>query len=108
MASSSARRQRARRQAEESQTQRAPATTRRLPVYRSMLVLPLLAFLVALFGQIILKAAGADSDSPLRIFLTPLIGAGVVLVGMRRYPVASRIRTAAMVAIALFVFALVT
>lgn len=71
-------------------------------------MLPLAAFMAALVAQMALKAAGADSDSPLRIFLTPLIGAAVVLVGMRRYPALSRVRTAIMVAVALFVFALVT
>ncbi len=75
---------------------------------RSVILLPLLAFLIALISQQILKTAGMESGSPLRVFLTPLIAASVVLVGMRRYPALSRVRMAIMVAAALFLFALLT
>lgn len=87
----------------------APATTRQhLPLSRVAIILPLLAFFIALAAQAILKAAGLESEHPLRVFLTPALAAAVVFFGLRRYPRASRLRLAAMVAAGLFLFALLT
>ncbi|MBI1885921.1 MAG: hypothetical protein HYS09_06375 [Chloroflexi bacterium] len=72
------------------------------------LVLPVIAFLIALGFQAALKAGGMESDHPLRVVLTPLVGAAVVFAGLRRYPTAGRVRLALMVAVALFVVALAT
>jgi len=58
--------------------------------------------------QVLLKTAGLASDNPLRIILTPLVAAAVVLTGLRGYPTAGRVRMALMVGGGLFLFALFT
>lgn len=90
------------------QRQAPPPSRPYLPLSRVAILLPILAFLIALAAQAILQAAGLDSDHPLRIFLTPAVAAAVVFVGLRRYPRPSRLRLAAMVAAGLFLFALLT
>ncbi len=79
-----------------------------MPVSRAALLLPALAFLVALVVQVLLKAAGLESDHPLRVIGTPLIGAAVVFWGMRPYPRGGRLRLALMVGLGLFLVAWVT
>ena len=73
-----------------------------------LLLLPLLAFLVAVAVQITLKAAGLPSTSPLRVLATPAIAAAVVYLGLGPYRRTGRIRLAAMVAAGLVLIALVT
>jgi hypothetical protein len=60
----------------------------------------ILSFVIALavHGLIILLGGG---DSPLRLFVTPLIGAVVMFFGLRGYPAAGRVRLCLMVAICL-------
>ena len=99
----------ARSRAPQARRQQPPEPSPRyLPPYRVVIFLPFLAFLVALTAQIILKAAGLESDHPLRVFLTPAVAAAVVFFGLSRYPRGSRLRLAAMVAAGLFLFALLT
>lgn len=88
--------------------QAPPPARQYLPLSRVAIVLPLLAFFIALAAQAILKAAGLESEHPLRVLLTPALAAAVVFFGLRRYPRASRLRLAAMVAAGLFLFALLT
>src|SRR5262249_15603928 len=85
----------------------APSSRRaQIPIARPAFLLPIVAFLLALGLQPALKSAGLESTNPLRVFLTPLVAAAVVFFGLRSYPMPSRIRLAAMVAIVLFLFVL--
>ncbi|HEU4760647.1 MAG TPA: hypothetical protein VFT91_11800 [Dehalococcoidia bacterium] len=81
--------------------------TQRPPVAR-LLLLPLVAFLVAVVAQAALKAAGLSSVNPLRSLATPAIAAAVVYFGLGAYPRAGRLRMAGMVAAGLVLVALVT
>ena len=78
------------------------------PSLARLLLLPLVAFLVAVGVQAGLRAAGVSSTSALRVFATPAIAAAVVYLGLRPYPTAGRLRMAAMVAVALFLVAVIT
>lgn len=73
-----------------------------------MILLPVVAFLIALAIQALLKAAGLSSENPLRVFATPLIAAAVVYWGLDPYPRAGRLRLAVMVGLSVFLVALVT
>ncbi len=95
----------ARAQAAEGQTAKGGRAT--LPLGR-LLLLPLVAFLVAVAVQIGLKTAGLPAESLLRVLATPFIAAVVVYLGLRPYPRAGRIRLAAMVAAGLLLVALAT
>ncbi len=96
----------------QTRSRRAAQTEAPAPPHVSLprlaIVLPLVAFALALGFQWLLKAAGLESDHPLRIFATPLVAAAVVFFGLRHYPRAGRIRLAVMVGVALFLFALFT
>ncbi|MEO8456243.1 MAG: hypothetical protein ABI559_00385 [Chloroflexota bacterium] len=59
------------------------------------------AIALAVHGVIILIGGG---DSPFRLFVTPLIGAGVMFFGLRGFPAASRVRLSLMVGICLLLF----
>ena len=82
--------------------------TQQRPPLTRFLLLPFVAFVIALAVQFALKAAGAPSTSPLRVFATPAIAAAVVYLCLRPYPTAGRLRLAAMVAMGLLLLALVT
>lgn len=82
-------------------------TSRRAPFLARILLLPLVAFAVALAVHGLFAAAGVSAGSPLRIFTTPLIGALIVYFGLGDYPRAGRLRLAAMVAMGLLLIALI-
>lgn len=75
------------------------------PSVGRVLLLPLVAFAVALGVHAALAAAGTPSTSPVRIFATPVIGGLIVYLGLPGYPRAGRLRLAAMVAAGLLVVA---
>lgn len=78
-----------------------------LPLLR-LLLLPVVAFLIALGLQAALAVSGVPAASPLRVFLTPAVAAAVVFLGLRPYPRAGRLRLALMVAVGVFLIALLT
>ncbi len=86
-------------------SRRAPADRSRLSLAR-LLLLPLVAFAIAVALQAALQASGLPAASPLRVFATPAIAAAVVFYGLRPYPTAGRLRQAAMVAAGLLLVAL--
>lgn len=86
----------------------APHPQRPYIPFGRLLLLPVVAFLIALAVQAILRAAGLSSTNPVRVFLTPLIAAAVVFLGLGTYSTSGRLRIAIMVAVALFLFALLT
>jgi hypothetical protein len=63
------------------------------------------AFGVALIVHALLGVAGVESEAPLRLFATPLIGAAIVYAGLRGYSTAGRLRLSAMVALGLLLIA---
>ncbi len=75
------------------------------PVGR-VLLLPLVAFVIALAFHGALALAGVHSDNPVRVLATPIIGGLVVYFGLRDYPRGGRLRLALMVAAGLFLIAL--
>lgn len=80
--------------------------TQRPPIAR-LLLLPVLAFLIAVAAQAALKAVGVPSSSALRVFATPAIAAAIVYLGLRPYRTAGRLRMAAMVGVGLLLLGLV-
>lgn len=78
-----------------------------LPLSR-LLLLPVVAFLIALGLQAALAGLGLPAANPLRVFLTPAVAALVVYYGLRPYPRAGRLRLAAMVAAGVLLVALLT
>jgi hypothetical protein len=76
------------------------------PSIARLLLLPVLAFGIAVIVHIALAAAGVSSSNPLRLFATPLIGAVVVYFGLWGYPRARRIRMAILVAAGLLLLGL--
>ena len=85
-----------------------PTGPRPIGLPRLAIFLPIMALVIALVAQIGFKAAGLESTHPLRVFGTPLIAGAVLYVGLRPYPKRGRIRAAAMVALGLFLFAMLT
>jgi hypothetical protein len=69
-----------------------------------IVLLVLVAFTIALAVHGLIHALGAG-DSPLRLFVTPLIGAGVIFAGLRGYPLSGRIRLGVMVGVGLLLIA---
>ena len=63
-----------------------------------------LAFVIAIVVHGVISLLGGG-DSPLRLFVTPLIGAAVMFFGLRSYPTAGRIRLSFLVALCLLLFA---
>ena len=72
-----------------------------------IILLCAVAFLIAIIVHTLLGAAGLGSDRPIRLLVTPLIGAAIVFLGLtlEHYPLAGRVRLAAMVGIGLLLIA---
>lgn len=90
-----------------SRSSRNGTVARQPPPVRRVLLLPLLAFAVALVIHAALAALGMSSANPVRVFATPVVGALIVYFGLPGYPRAGRLRLAAMVAVGLLLIALV-
>jgi hypothetical protein len=78
------------------------------PTLTRLLLLPIVAFTLALAAQGALRVAGVPAANPLAVVITPIIAAGVVYAGLRSYPTAGRLRMAAMVAVGLIAIGLAT
>lgn len=78
----------------------------RSPSFARLLLLPVIAFGLAVAAHVALAVAGVGSDNPLRLFATPVIGAVVVYFGLRGYPRPRRVRTAVLVAAGLLLLGL--
>ena len=79
--------------------------TRGRPSPNRIVGIAALAFAVALVAQALLALSGVESEAPLRLFVTPLIGAAIVYAGLRGYSTAGRVRVSIMVALGLFLIA---
>jgi hypothetical protein len=80
-------------------THQAPPSANRI------VVLAVVTAAFALGLQLSLVAIGLDRDNPFRLFVTPLVGAATVYIGMRGYPTWGRVRLSAMVGVFLLLFA---
>ena len=69
-----------------------------------IVALTLVAFAIALIVHALIIVIGGR-DSPLRLFVTPLIGASVIFFGSAGYPMAGRIRLSVMVGLGLLLIA---
>lgn len=76
------------------------------PSVTRLLLLPAIAFAVALGVHLLLAAAGVPSDNPVRFLATPLIGALIVYFGLRGFSRPRRLRTATLVAVGLLLIGL--
>lgn len=89
---------------------RPPQASDRAPpaagLWTRVLFLAVMAFLVALLLHTLLGRAGLEAQHPLRVFLTPLVAAMVLLVGLRSLPLTRRLRLSLLVALGLFLYAL--
>jgi hypothetical protein len=79
-----------------------PAAVR--PSANRIVVLTLVAFTIALIVHALIIVIGGR-DSPLRLFVTPLIGASVIFFGSAGYPMSGRLRLSAMVGVGLLLIA---
>jgi hypothetical protein len=70
-----------------------------------MVLLAIVTAALTLGLQLTLIAIGLDRDNPIRLLLTPVLGAGIVYFGLRGYPTWGRVRLAAMVGVFLLLFA---
>ena len=70
-----------------------------------MVLLAAVTAALALGLQLSLVAIGLDRDNPLRLLVTPIVGATIVYLGLRGYPTWGRVRLAAMVGVFLLLFA---
>ena len=86
-----------RHEASESQTARPEIPLRRL------FLLTLLTAAFAFFLQATVVATSAPFADAIVLFVTPLVAGVVVFVWLQPYPLAGRLRLAAMVGIALFI-----
>jgi hypothetical protein len=75
------------------------------PRVNRIIVLCAVAFLVAIAVHTMLGLAGIGADRPIRLLVTPLIGAAIIYFGLPGYPTAGRIRLAAMVGVGLLLIA---
>ncbi len=69
-----------------------------------IVALTLVAFAVAIVVHTLLGAVGIGPDNAFRLLVTPATGALIVFAGLRGYPLAGRLRLAAMVAVLLLLF----
>ncbi len=83
-------------------TARPPAARPEIPL-RRLLLLTVLTAAIAFALQAIVVATSAPFADAIVLFVTPLVAAAVVFVWLQPYPLAGRLRLAAMVAVALFV-----
>lgn len=81
----------------------APSRPARVSANR-IVACAVLAFLIAIVVHGVISLLGGG-DSPLRLFVTPFIGATVMFLGLRGYPTAGRIRLSFLVALCLLLFA---
>jgi hypothetical protein len=79
--------------------------TRAGPPAGRLLLLPLAAFAIALALHAGLGAAGISAGNPLRVAVTPAVGAAIVYFGLPGYPWRGRLRLGAMVATGLLLLA---
>ncbi len=75
--------------------------------YGRVALLAVAAFLLAVGLHAMLGVAGLRPEHPVRVFLTPLVAAAVILGGMRTVALGRRLRLAALVAAGLFLYAMV-
>jgi len=83
---------------------------RRLPApprVNRIIALCAAAFFAAIIVHTLLGLAGIGSNEPLRLLVTPIIGAAIVFLGLTRehYPLAGRIRLSIMVGVGLLLIA---
>jgi len=87
-----------------------PRASRRPPwgqgALRRLVLLAALAVALAVALHAALGAAGVDPHHPLRLFLTPLLAAAVVALGVGPLPTARRLRLGLLVALGLFFYSL--
>ncbi|HXG42434.1 MAG TPA: hypothetical protein VNL95_06905 [Dehalococcoidia bacterium] len=83
-----------------------PARPSRRPWLR-VVALAVAAFALAVALHSALGAAGVSPYHPVRLFLTPLLAATVVAVGVGPLPTGRRLRLALLVAAGLFLYSLV-
>ncbi|HEY8765731.1 MAG TPA: hypothetical protein VIP09_00480 [Dehalococcoidia bacterium] len=74
------------------------------PSANRIVALTLVAFTIALIVHALIIVIGGR-DSPLRLFVTPLIGAAVIFFGLAGYPMAGRVRLSVMVGLGLLLIA---
>ena len=76
----------------------------RPPSANRIVLLTLAAFVVAIGVHALLGVAGIGSDNAFRLLVTPVIGAAIIFFGLLSYPLAGRLRLAAMVGVLLLLF----
>jgi hypothetical protein len=76
----------------------------RPPSANRIVLLTVTAFVVAIGVHALLGVAGVGADNAFRLLVTPLIGAAIVFFGLIGYPLAGRLRLAAMVGVLLLLF----
>lgn len=77
---------------------------RRPPTASRIVLLAVVAFAAAVLAQFAIIAVGIDRDNPFRLFVTPILGALIVYLGLRGYPRGMRIRIALMVGVSVLLF----
>lgn len=75
------------------------------PTANRVVLLAIVTAILTLGLQLALIAIGLDKDNPFRLFVTPLVGASIMYLGLRGYPTWGRVRLAAMVGVFLLLFA---
>lgn len=75
------------------------------PTANRVVLLAIVTAFLTLGLQLTLIAIGLDRDNPFRLFVTPLVGAAIMYLGLRGYPTWGRVRLAAMVGVFLLLFA---
>jgi hypothetical protein len=83
----------------------APPETPSVPL-RRLLLLTVLTAAIAFALQAMVVATSAPFAGAIVLFVTPLVAAAVVFAWLQPYPLAGRLRLAAMVGVALFVVGL--
>ena len=77
----------------------------RIPLHR-LLLLTVITAAIAFALQALLAATNAPAAEAINILLVPPIAGAIIFAGLRPYPLAGRLRLAAMVAVALFLLGL--
>jgi hypothetical protein len=75
------------------------------PAANRIVLLAIMTAVLTLGLQLTLIAIGLDRDNPFRLFVTPLVGAAIMYLGLRGYPTSGRVRLAVMVGVFLLLFA---
>jgi len=83
-----------------------PARAGTRPRYSRIVLLAVASFACAIALHAILGAAGLQPEHPARVFLTPIIAAVIILLGMRPVPLTRRLRLAVLAAAGLFIYAM--